>query len=96
MSLPGQLRRALFGIPAEIGGDYKSSQTSEGEARRIAESWAVEYKKYWTMPASATLQIEGDRRFWIIQSNAHGKGHRIVVTIDDATGQVADQHVLPR
>jgi hypothetical protein len=69
---------------------------TEAEARRLAESWATENKKYWMTPATAAFKVDEGRRIWLVQSNAHGKGHSILVTIDDATGQVLGHHEYPR
>ena len=70
--------------------------TCESEARRIAESWATEHEKLWTLPASATLEVDHERRFWVVRSNATGRGHRITLSIDDRTGAVVSHHEVPR
>ena len=69
---------------------------SEDEARRIAASWAAADKKYWMAPASAVVKVDQGRRIWLVQSNAHGKGHSVLLVIDDATGQILEHHESPR
>ena len=71
-------------------------RTPEAEALRIAAAWAAEEKKRWTLPAKATLETDGGRHLWLVQSNATGKGHSLAITIDDATGQVVAHHEYPR
>ena len=69
---------------------------SEGEALSIARSWAMANNKYWMAPATATAKVDQGRRIWLVRSNAHGKGHSVLVTIDDATGQILEHHEYPR
>jgi hypothetical protein len=91
MSLLRWLRYRLLG--AQSGESSPSgARMSEDEARRIAESWAAANKKYWMMPATAAVKVDQGRRIWLVQSNAHGKGHGVLVVIDDATGQIVEHH----
>jgi hypothetical protein len=38
----------------------------------------------------------GGRRLWSVESNAIGKGYRLVITIDDVTGRVIAHREYPR
>jgi hypothetical protein len=69
---------------------------SESEALSIARSWAMANNKYWMVPATATTKVDQGRRIWLVHSNAHGKGHSVLVTIDDATAQILEHHEYPR
>jgi hypothetical protein len=89
------LRHQLFRGPSD-GQSPDGARISEGEALRIAQSWAVANKKYWMAPATATVKVDQGRRIWLVHSNAHGKGHSVLVTIDDATGQILEHHEYPR
>ena len=95
MTLLRWLRDRLFGAP-DGGQSLSGARMSEDEARRIAESWAAANKKYWMAPATATVKVDQGRRIWLVQSNAHGKGHSVLVTIDDATGEILEHHEYPR
>jgi hypothetical protein len=70
--------------------------TPETEARRIAAAWASQNGKRWTLPANASLVDQDGRRLWSVESNAIGKGYRLVITIDDPTGQVLAHREYPR
>jgi hypothetical protein len=89
----------FFGVSSArgtAGRDLAPPTTFEDDARRIAAAWASEHQKRWSLPPSASLSEESGRRLWLIQSNAGGKGYRVAITIDDATGQVIAHHEYPR
>lgn len=91
----GQLFGSLSGQRSGVE-TREPPSTSETEARRVAAAWASENGKRWTLPANANVVDHDGRRLWSVESNAIGKGYRLAITIDDATGQVIAHREYPR
>ncbi len=64
------------------------AHTPRPEAERIAAEWANRNRKLWSTPVLATFKVERGRAIWVVESNYAGRGHRIFVTVDDASGTV--------
>jgi hypothetical protein len=65
-----------------------NAHTPKLEAQRIAAEWAERNQKLMSSPLNATFKVVRGRPVWEVESNYLGKGHRIIVTVDDATGTV--------
>jgi hypothetical protein len=60
--------------------------TTEDCARRAAESAVRAKGLLWHEPISTEYRHSPDGNYWLIQTNWTGRDHRIIVTVDDATG----------
>lgn len=71
--------------------------TSEDDARRIAHQWAMAKRERWQDPIQTDyIYDENGRPCWVVQSNCPGLGYSLIITIDDASGQVIATSSLPR
>jgi len=69
-------------------GPGENAHTPRVEAERLATEWAERNRRRMSRPMNATYKVVRGRPIWEVESNYGGKGHRIFVTVDDATGVV--------
>jgi len=93
------LRRLLGWFQGEPSGPDpgEKAHTPRSEVERIATEWAEGNGKLMSRPLNVTFKVERGRAVWVVESNYGGKGHRIFVTVDDATAAVvAHDEILTR
>ena len=75
----------------------EQARTSEGDARRIAHQWVMARHLLWDDPIRAKyVYHENGQPCWVVRSNYGGQGFSLIITIDDASGQVIASRSLPR
>jgi len=91
--------RALLGYGGPHEGDaidIHAARTVQSAAVALAESHAAARNLAWRPPIEARLLWHAGRPCWFVRSNAIGRGFSVEVVIEDGTGTVVDERVLPR
>lgn len=66
--------------------EKSNAVTSEERARQIAEDAVRAKGLFWSEPVLAEYRYSPDGNYWLVQTNSTGRDHRILVTVDDASG----------
>jgi hypothetical protein len=73
-----------------------AATTPELEAIAMARRAAEEGGHPWLMPVRAELIWHAERPCWFVSTNAHSRGHRVTVVVDDSVGHVVRIDEQPR
>jgi hypothetical protein len=70
--------------------------TSESNALQIARLSIEHRGQAWIEPILAEYRDSAKGAYWLIRTNWTGRGHSVIVTIDDRTSRVIGSRSLPR
>jgi hypothetical protein len=74
----------------------ENAKSNRDEILKIAEVWAKDKGIFMLDPIEANYHYDDVDPYWLVKSNALGKGASTIIQIDDKSKQVIHYHKYPR